>query len=264
MKQFILKPLFSFIVLVLVSGCGQEKTAEIQMPAASNSENIPAASAPAAFVPSEGVISGKVIFNGTPPAPAALDMAADPYCSSAHTEPVYAQDLVVNPNGTVRYAFVYVTSGIPEGAVFPVPSEPVVVDQKGCQYTPHVLGVRTGQTVTLVNSDSTLHNVHAQVKNSQEFNLGMPLQGMKITKKFPKAEIMAHLKCDVHPWMSAYIGVLDHPFFAVTGEDGSFEIKGLPAGNYQVQIWHEKLGAQNIPVEVPAKGAAEITANYNA
>lgn len=248
-----------FLVFGLLAGCGSEKTPEVTN--ASTPENLPAAAA-AGPATGEGMIRGSVKFSGTVPAPAALDVSADPACVSSNQEPLYSQELMVAANGAVRDAFVFIKGGLPAGAAYPVPAEAAVLDQRGCRYTPHVLGVRVNQPVTIINSDSTLHNVHAQTQNSAGFNLGMPLQGMKSTKKFPKAELMAHLKCDVHPWMSAYIGVMDHPFFAVTGENGAFELKGLPAGKYTLSVWQEKLGSQDISVDVPASGAAEANFNF--
>ncbi len=260
MKKYSGYAIFTMAALLsmgILAGCGEQKAPEVTT--AVSSENIPAQAA----VPSagEGVIKGKVLFSGTAPEAVKLDLGADPVCAGAHSDGLLSETLTVNANGTLRDAFVYVKSGLPSGVSYPVPAEAVVMDQKGCRYTPHVFGVQVNQPVTIVNSDGTLHNVHAQLKNSKEFNLGMPIQGMKMTKKFPQPEVMAHFKCDVHPWMSAYAGVLDHPFFAVTGEDGSFEIKGLPAGQYTLEVWQEKLGTQTAAVDVPVSGevTAEVT-----
>lgn len=248
-----------FILLGMLAGCGGEKTPEVAN--VSVPENIPVnAAVPAA---GNGVIRGKVLFSGVVPSPVILDMAADPVCAGAHTEPVYSEDLLVS-GGALQNAFVYIKEGLPAGAVYPVPLEPVLLDQNGCRYSPRIFGVRTNQPLTIVNSDSTLHNVHAQPKNSPGYNLGMPLKGMKNTKKFTSPEVMAHFKCDVHPWMSAYAGVMDHPFFAVTGTDGAFELKGLPAGHYTVSVWHEKLGTKDIKAEVTEGQLADIEVIYAA
>lgn len=206
-----------------------------------------------------GEVKGVVNFSGTAPAPAEISMAADPSCAMMHTEPVYTEEAVVNSNNTLKNVFVYVKTGL-EGQTFTAPTTPVVFDQKGCHYSPHVLGVMTGQPVEIINSDATLHNVHSLSKESKEFNLGMPIKGMKIKKSFDKPEVMVKMKCDVHPWMSAYIGVVPHPFYAVTGDEGSFEIKDLPAGTYTVEAWHETFGTKTAEVTVADGEAA--TANF--
>lgn len=190
-----------------------------------------------------GTLSGKAVFNGTAPAANKLDMNADPTCASAHSGPVASEEVIVNANGTLKNVFVYVKEGL-DGKTFPAPVAAVDLDQKGCRYTPHVFGVQVGQPVNIINSDATLHNVHGMPKASKEFNIGMPIQNMKLARKFDAPEVMVKFKCDVHPWMSAYAGVVTHPFFAVTGDEGTFEIKDLPAGTYVVEAWHEKYGVQ--------------------
>lgn len=207
-----------------------------------------------------GSITGKVNFTGTAPQGEQISMSADPVCASLHSEPVFAETVIVNDNGTLRNVFVYVKEGL-EGKTFPAPTEAVTIDQKGCQYHPHVFGIQVGQPLEIVNSDATLHNVHSLAEKSKQFNLGMPLQGMKLTKKFENPEVMAKLKCDVHPWMSAYIGVLSHPFYSVTGEDGAFEIKDLPSGDYTIEAWHEQYGAQTQTVTV-SEGPASVEFNF--
>ncbi len=188
-------------------------------------------------------VKGSVAFSGTAPAAKTVNMAADPTCAAQHKTAMPDEDVIVNANNTLKNVFVYVKSGL-EGKTFPTPAASVSFDQNGCHYVPHVLGVMVGQTFEIINSDSTLHNVHSLAKESKQFNLGMPIKGMKIKKKFEKPEVMAKLKCDVHPWMHAYVGVLSHPFYAVSGEDGSFEIKDLPAGKYTLEAWHETLGTK--------------------
>ncbi|MBI4358932.1 MAG: hypothetical protein HY584_06485 [Candidatus Omnitrophica bacterium] len=197
-----------------------------------------------------GSITGKVNFTGTGPTPEPISMNADPNCASLHPEPVYTETVVVNDNGTLQNVFVYVKEGL-QGETAQTPSTPVTIDQKGCQYHPHVFGIQVGQTLEILNSDATLHNIHSLAEKSPQFNLGMPIQGMKLTKKFENPEIMVKFKCDVHPWMNAYIGVLPHPYFSVSGVDGTFEIKDVPAGDYVIEAWHEKYGAQqqNVTVE---------------
>ena len=207
-----------------------------------------------------GSVTGSAAFSGTAPAKTEISMAADPTCAAAHTEPTFTEEAVVNSNNTLKNVFVYVKTGL-EGQTFPATATPATLDQNGCHYNPHVTGVMVGQPLEIINSDTTLHNVHSMAKESKEFNLGMPIKGMKIKKTFEKPEIMVKMKCDVHPWMSAYVGVLSHPFFAVTGEDGSFAIKDLPAGTYTLEAWHETFGVQTAEVTV-AEGQA-ATASFS-
>ena len=215
------------------------------------------------FVHNAGAVSGapltgKVIFEGTAPPPQILKVEADPVCLLQHQGGITSEEVVVNPNGTLKNVFVYVKQGL-EGQTFPAPAAPVVFDQKGCHYEPHVFGIQVGQPLEILNSDDTLHNVHALPKNTQEFNLGMPIKGMKLTKTFTAPEVAVKIKCEVHPWMAAYAGVLDHPFYAVTGEDGSFSLKDLPPGEYVVEAWHEKYGTQTQTVKVPETSEVSFT-----
>jgi len=203
-------------------------------------------------------LSGKVMFEGTPPKPVPIRMNADPVCLLQHKGGVTSEEVLVNPDGTLQNVFVYVKEGL-GGQTFTAPTEPVVFDQKGCLYTPRVFGIMTDQPLQILNSDSTLHNVHSLPKASKEFNLGMPIQGMKLTKKFSSSEVMVKIKCEVHPWMAAYAGVLDHPFYGVTGEDGTFAIKDLPPGEYVLEAWHEKYGTQTAAVQVPETTEVSFT-----
>ena len=211
-----------------------------------------------------GNVTGKASFTGTAPAPQKIDMNADPVCQAAHSEPVFTEEAVVNPDSTLKNVFVYVKEGL-EGKTFETPKTPVLMDQKGCHYTPHVFGAQVNQPVEIQNSDSTLHNVHGMPTESKEFNLGMPIQGMKLEKTFFNPEVMLKFKCDVHPWMNAYVGVLPHHFFAVTGEKGTFEITGLPAGEYVLEAWHETYGVMTQTVQVVnADETKEIDFKFNA
>lgn len=207
-----------------------------------------------------GSISGKVTFTGTAPEPDIIDMGAEPACAGAYTEGPFTENVVVNDNGTLANVFVYVKAGL-EGMTFPTPSEKVVLDQKNCHYVPHVLGVQTNQTIIIRNNDDLLHNIHPEPVNSRGFNVGQPKQGMETERSFSAAEIMVPVACDVHGWMSAYIGVVDHPYFAVTGNDGTFELPNLPPGEYTIEAWHEEYGTQEMNVTV---GETEsVTADFS-
>jgi len=207
-------------------------------------------------------VSGRVQFNGTVPEPQRVNMNADPVCAGLHREPVFLQEVAVNADRTLRNVFVYVKEGF-EGRTFETPAAKVILDQKGCQYEPHVFGIQIHQTLEILNSDSTLHNVHGMPTVSKEFNLGMPIKGMKLTRKFDQPEVMVKFKCDVHPWMRSYAGVLTHPFFSVTGEEGSFEIMSLPAGSYVIEAWHEKLGTQSQNVTVDEAGSLNLDFTFS-
>jgi plastocyanin len=210
-----------------------------------------------------GKVTGKITFDGTPPAPTKIKLDADPVCAAAHSGPIDSEELVVS-NGAVKNVFVRVSEGLGDKK-FPPPTDPAVIDQHGCQYIPHVVGVQVGQPLRFTTSDQTLHNVHGMPKKNAQFNFAMPkFVKQKETKDLTKPEIMVHVKCDVHPWMSGYIGVLPHPFFAVSGKDGSYTIEGLPPGEYTIEAWQEKLGTQTSKVKVDDKGTATSDFTFKA
>ncbi|MBI4547549.1 MAG: carboxypeptidase regulatory-like domain-containing protein [Ignavibacteriae bacterium] len=199
-----------------------------------------------------GNIKGKVDFKGTKPNPTEIKMIADPNCIKIHAgKKVTSDQVVVNTNNTLRHVFVYVKKGL-EGKKFPKPTQKVTIDQQGCTYHPHLFGMMASQPLEIINSDPTMHNIHALPKNSKQFNIAQPRKGMKRVQTFDKPEVMVKIKCDVHPWMAAYVGVLDHPFYAVTDDQGNYEIKNLPAGDYEIEAWHEKYGSQTMKVSVGA------------
>jgi len=205
-----------------------------------------------------GEVTGKVTFDGTAPKGARLNMGADPVCSKAHKGPIFSEEVVVNDNGTLKNVIVFVKEGLGTRK-FEAPATKAEFDQIGCEYVPHVLAVQTGQDVLIKNSDPTLHNVHSLSKENASFNVAQPKKGMVLTKKFDKPEVFK-VKCEVHTWMNAHIGVFAHPFFAVTGKDGSFVLSKVPAGEYTVEAWHEKYGTQTAKVKVAATGA--VTADF--
>jgi len=207
-----------------------------------------------------GHVAGRVTFDGTAPKPAVVRMEADPNCvqqGAAATD----ETVLVGESGSLQNVFVYVKDGL-GNLRFPVPPNTIVLDQKGCRYVPRVLGAQVGQTMEVLNSDPTLHNVHAVPAANREFNTGQPLPGMKHTHTFSTREVMVPFKCDVHPWMRAFVGVLDHPYFAVTGADGTFQLTGLPPGTYVVEAWHETLGTQTQSVTVGANETADAAFSF--
>ncbi len=242
----------------LIAGCGRQdepgNTATVA----------PAASAKPAFDPSRGTaaITGKVLFEGKAPSPAPIKMTADAVCVALHKEPLYTEDLLAD-NGNLQNAFVYIKEGL-EKYSFAPPSEPAVLSQLGCRYIPHVSGMMVDQKLKILNDDPTTHNVRTVCEHNSPFNIGQPMKGMEAIKSFENPEVMILFKCDVHKWMSAYIGVLPHPYFCVTGKDGAFSLKGLPAGDYLIEAWHEKLGIQDQKLTVGDHESKEIRFEFRA
>jgi len=200
-------------------------------------------------------VSGTVTFDGKVPPLKPLAMDADPACAKKHSAPVPNEMLALGSGNTMGNIIVWVSKGVPAGKTYPAPKTPVVLDQHGCQYVPHVMGIMVGQPYRILNSDGILHNVHTLPKINSSFNRGQPATVKEVTTTFPKPEGMFQIKCDVHPWMSAYMGVFTHPFFSVTKTDGKFTISGLDAGTYEITAWHEKLGTQTASITVAANDA---------
>ena len=206
-------------------------------------------------------ITGTVTFDGKVPALRPLAMEAEPACAKMHAgKPVPNEMLVLGSGNTMGNIMVWVSKGLPAGKTWPAPKTPVVIDQKGCQYSPHVMGIMVGQPYRILNSDGILHNIHTLPTINPSFNRGMPATVKEATTTFPKPEAMFHIKCDVHPWMSAYMGVYTHPFFSVTGTDGKYTISGLDPGTYEITAWHERLGTQTASATV--SGSDTKSANF--
>ena len=249
MKKSMLLASIAMVALLFACGGGGEETSSA--PAAAPAAKVDPATA--------GTLQGTITLDGDAPEMKVIQMAADPNCARLHTSEVLNEFVVTGEGGTLANAFVYIKSGLTGD--FPPPSEPVVLDQNGCMYVPHVIGIQTGQTLTVRNSDETLHNIHAMPKNNKEFNIGQPIQGLETQKVFDNVEVMVPFKCDVHKWMNSYAGVLDHPYFAVTATDGSFSIPDVPPGDYVVAVWHERLGTQEMNVTVGEKET--VDANFS-
>jgi plastocyanin len=195
-----------------------------------------------------GGIAGSVNYDGRVPNLRPIKMDADPGCAKKHSTPVQSEMLVLGEGNTLANVFVKVSEGAPSGG-HPTPPA-ATLDQNGCRYSPHVLGLMVGQDLKILNSDGLLHNIHGLPKVNQAFNQAMPAAVKELVKTFDKEEKMFKVKCDVHPWMGAYISVVSHPFFDVTSKDGKFEIKGLAAGSYTIEAWHEKLGTKTAKVTI--------------
>jgi len=240
--------------LVLLAGCGKKETTEEQPPAGGAPAAAPAATPidPA----TAASVSGTVKFDGAAPAAVKIDMSQDPACKGANTA-----EAVVAGGGHLSNVFVYVKEGLGNRA-FDVPKDAVTLDQSGCRYHPHVLGVMANQTVKIVNSDPTTHNIHPTPKDNREWNESQPPQSAPLEKAFAREEIMLPVKCNQHPWMKMYINVTKTPFYAVTGADGKFEIKGLPPGDYTLAFVHEKLGEQDQKVTLAAKDSKTVDVTF--
>jgi hypothetical protein len=240
-----------------MAGCGgSNETAKTETPAAT----APAGGGDA--VPDEAngaTVTGKVAFDGTQPKMATIDMSDKPDCVKYHSgQPVKSQEVVVNGNGTLKTTFVWVKSGLPDKQ-WKIPAGNVELNQKGCMYEPHVIGVMTGQNIEIKNDDpQTNHNIHPAATVNADYNQSQSPGAPPILKSYARQEVLIPVKCNVHPWMRAYIGVVSHPFYAVTGDDGTFTIKGLPPGTYTIEIVHEKYGKMEQQVTVAAKDSKTV------
>ena len=223
----------------------------------------PAAPAgPAVDTATAGSVTAIVRFEGTPPAPQIISLKGDAKCVSEYGAAERADEqIVVGDNQTLQNVFVYVKDGL--GAYgFPIPREPVVLDQDKCRYTPRVLGVRVGQPLQVKNSDPLLHNVRSNGVINQAFNKSTPIEGMSFNHPFATKEVMVPFKCDVHGWMSAYVGVLDHPYFGTTAADGKVVLGNLPPGTYTIEAWHEQLGTRTEQVTIAAKESKDVSFSF--
>lgn len=233
------------LVLGYAAGCGGSEPADTTQPADT------AQPTPAGPVLELGAssITGTVTFDGDAPTLPPLSMDAEPECAAKHTGPVPAEMLVLGNGNTMGNIIVWVSDGLPAGN-WAAPTTPVVLDQRGCLYVPHAMGIMVGQPYRILNSDGFLHNIHTLPEINTTFNRAMPATLTETTTTFGQPEAIFQIKCDVHPWMLAYIGVFDHPFFSVTSSDGTFTISGLPPGTYEITAWQERLGTQTASITV--------------
>ena len=237
----------------LACGGGGEEAQEEGGPAEEAGQPVPPDSA--------ATISGSITFEGTPPPAEPIDMSEEPVCAEKHTEGPTKQAAVVGSGGELANVFVYVKDGLAPRN-WGTPSEGVTIDQDGCEYHPHVLAIQVGQPLIIKNSDGILHNINTQPTNNQGFNISQPVT-METERTFSDSEVMIPVKCDVHGWMEAYIGVQEHPYMAVTGADGSFSLANLPPGTYTIEAWHERYGTQTQSVTVGVQESTEITFTFS-
>jgi hypothetical protein len=247
----------SLVVAIAMMSCGQKSTSDNSAPAA----GAPSASGKPVDAATAGTVSGTIKLDGTAPKMKTINMAAEPNCASAHSgSPAMTEDVVPGDNGTLQNVFVYLAGDFSAYSL-PAPTTPVQIDQKGCQYHPHVLGIMAGQPLNVINSDMTTHNIHPVPKNNREWNESQPPGSAPIMQSFAHEEVAIPVKCNVHPWMKAYIAVLGSPYFQVTGKDGTYTISNVPPGTYTVTAWHELYGpvTQMVTVGPSEKKTVDLT-----
>jgi hypothetical protein len=243
------KAAFIFLLLALAACSGNSST-----PA-------PAAGPDAAPL---GRVHGIVRVEGNVPRAHVIRLDGDPKCVAlANGEERRTEEVVTGDDGTLQHAFVYVKEGLAP-RMYPIPAEPVILDQQKCRYVPRVVGVQVGQPLTIRNSDPLLHNVRADATINQSFDIGTPTAGVEVHRTFVTREVMVPFKCNVHAWMSAYVGVLEHPYFAVSDGSGRFSLPPLPAGTYIIEAWHERLGTKTQQITIGPNDTKELTFTYNA
>jgi hypothetical protein len=253
---------FIFAINTFIIGCGGKEEASTEKSTSTVGEENPATTETVMIdETTAATITGKISFSGTPPKMKKIEMAAEMSCKDMYPEGPFTQNVIVNENGTLKNVFVYVKEGL-ENLTFPTPEEEVILDQKGCRYYPHVFGIQPNQSIKIRNSDPVAHNIHPRPQNNKPFNIGQPVQGMETIKKFSTSEVMIPVGCDIHIWMSAYIAIVDHPYFITTGDEGTFELKPLPPGNYVIEAWHEEYGSQTQTVTVGESEAKNITFTF--
>ncbi len=209
-----------------------------------------------------GSVSGSIRYSGPRPKTAVVDMSNEPACVSANTGKVYDDSIVVGARDGLGDAFVYIETGL-EGKTFAPAQSAAIIDQKGCWFHPHVLGAQTGQSLEIVNSDPVTHNIHPMPQVNREWNHSQGPGDAPMNHKFTRAEVMIPVKCNIHGWMHAYVGVLDHPYFAVTKDDGKFEIGNLPPGTYTLAVWTQTLGTQQQTITIAPGGSAKADFSFH-
>jgi plastocyanin len=242
-----------------ITGCGGKKEGSSE-PAA------PAATAPPAKTVDPvtvGEVSGSVKLDGAAPKMRAINMAAEPSCAKEHAIPTTSEQVVTGDGGALANVVVYVKSGL-DGYSFPAPATSVKLEQLGCQFHPHVMGVQVGQDFEVINSDRTTHNIHPIPAQNREWNESQPPGAAPIEKSFAREEVAIPVKCNVHPWMKAYIAVLSNPYFQVTAKDGAFDLKRLPPGTYTLVAWHELYGTSEQTVTIGPKESKSVTFTFKA
>lgn len=243
----------AFLPLLILAACGGGPQPKQEAQASLPEAHVDPATA--------GTVTGKVLYKGDIPVMPVIDMSSNPQCERQHHTPQRAEVVVVNPNGTLKNVFVWIKDGLAPAHWTP-PAEAARLDQNGCVYQPHVQGIMKDQRLEIVNSDPVNHNVHAESVTNAPWNESQPPRAEHKFKQFGAEEVLFPVTCSVHPWMRAYVGVSPHPFFGVTGDDGTFTLKGVPPGTYTIEAIHEKYGRKEGKVTVTPGGSAVLEFTY--
>jgi len=244
------------LAVAMMSCGGKEQTSETPA-ATANPSGKPVDTATA------GTVTGMIKLDGTPQKPRNINMAAEPNCAKEHSTPAQTEDVVPGDGGTLQNVVVYLKGDFSQYS-FPPATTPTSIDQKGCQYHPHVLALMTGAPLQVVNSDQTTHNIHPVPKDNREWNESQPPGATPINQSFARPEVAIPVKCNVHPWMKAYIAVFNNPYYQVTGKDGSFSLKNVPPGTYSVTAWHELYGSSEQSVTIGPSESKSVTITFKA
>lgn len=252
---------FALILAWILAGCGSSPSTGSKSP---DKEKTPATVAYFQVDPATAAsVHGKITLKGSKPSRKLINMDEEKGCADAHAgKPVYDEPVVTGKAGGLANVFVYVKTGL-EGKKFEPPKTAVVLDQNGCMFVPRVVGIQSGQNLAVKNSDNVSHNVHPMPTENREWNQQQSPGTPDLERRFARPEVMIPVRCNVHKWMKSYIGVMDHPYFAVTGPDGSFDFKNLPPGDYTIAVWHEQLGGQTQELHVGALQNAEVAFSLN-
>ncbi|MFZ3216788.1 MAG: carboxypeptidase regulatory-like domain-containing protein [Candidatus Acidiferrales bacterium] len=246
------------LLAVALIGCGsKESNQTAEQPAA------PAAAGKTVDASTAGTVTGKVTLEGKPDREKAINMSAEPYCQKANPSPVIPPTVVVNDKGDLENVVIYVKDGLGD-YVFTTPTAAVPLAQKDCMYSPHIIALMAGQNFEVKNEDQTTHNIHPMPKDNREWNKSQAPGTSPIDESFARPELAIPVKCNVHPWMKSYIFVFKNPYYAITGKDGSFELKDLPPGTYTIEAWQEKYGTQDQTVTIGPKESKSVDFKFNA